>query len=251
MLEDAEDVTGSGFAIEFQGRLVVVTNAHVCAHASFVSVRRLGEAKKYRSRVLEISHDIDLCILTVDSTEFFHGMAPLRLSPNEPHLQDEVSVAGYPEGGDSISVTRGIVSRIEAGPYTETLDMLTIQIDAAINPGNSGGPVFSRDNKMIGVAFAGLDHADNIGYIIPCRILTHFLESVRRFGLFPGVCRLGLQFQSMESEAMAELKKMDGRTGVLIRHVDPLSPCFGILQKGDVLLKIDGGTLSFLRSVFF
>jgi hypothetical protein len=37
---------------------------------------------------------------------------------------------------------KGIVSRIEAGPYTETLEMLTIQIDAAINPGNSGGCLF-------------------------------------------------------------------------------------------------------------
>lgn len=38
--------------------------------------------------------------------------------------------------GDTVSVTKGIVSRIEAGPYTETLEMLQIQIDAAINGTN-------------------------------------------------------------------------------------------------------------------
>ena len=42
-----------------------------------------------------------------------------------------------------------------------------LQIDAAINPGNSGGPVFDPTGKVVGVAFAGLDEADNVGYVIP------------------------------------------------------------------------------------
>lgn len=44
-------------------------------------------------------------------------------------------------GGDNLSVTRGVVSRVCMSTYLHSLDyLLTIQIDAAINPGNSGGP---------------------------------------------------------------------------------------------------------------
>ena len=57
-----------------------------------------------------------------------------------PELQDEVEVLGYPTGGDSLSVTKGVVSRIEATEYAQCSGsyLLAIQIDAAINGGNSG-----------------------------------------------------------------------------------------------------------------
>lgn len=83
-------------------------------------------------------------------------------------MQDDVTVVGYPTGGDNISVTGGVVSRIELQQYAHgiTLALLyfieilivvmkigdaslpAVQIDAAINPGNSGGPVL-KDGKVI------------------------------------------------------------------------------------------------------
>lgn len=59
-------------------------------------------------------------------------------------LQDSILVAGYPLGGDSLSITKGIVSRVTMTRYAHASNkLLGIQIDAAINPGNSGGPAFS------------------------------------------------------------------------------------------------------------
>ena len=56
------------------------------------------------------------------------------------HVQDAVAVVGYPIGGETISVTTGVVSRIEVTSYSHgATELLGIQIDAAINPGNSGG----------------------------------------------------------------------------------------------------------------
>ena len=130
--EPSEDASGTGFLLEVNGKMRILTNAHVVANASFIMVRGLGEAKKFRAHVEHLSHEIDLALLTVKKKEFFRGLSSIKWSISEPFLQDEVFVAGYPEGGDSISITKGIVSRIEAGPYTETLDMLQIQIDAAI-----------------------------------------------------------------------------------------------------------------------
>ena len=64
-----------------------------------------------------------------------------------------MGVIGYPMGGDSLSITAGVVSRVELNTYTSGRDLLIIQIDAAINPGNSGGPVFNIHGDCIGIAF--------------------------------------------------------------------------------------------------
>lgn len=66
-------------------------------------------------------------------------------------------------GGDNISVSKGVVSRVEPTQYVHgATQLLAIQIDAAINPGNSGGPAIMGD-KVAGVAFQNLSNAENIG----------------------------------------------------------------------------------------
>jgi hypothetical protein len=51
----------------------------------------------------------------------------------------QVTVIGYPIGGDTMSVTSGVVSRIEVTSYVHgSSELLGVQIDAAINAGNSG-----------------------------------------------------------------------------------------------------------------
>jgi hypothetical protein len=81
-----------------------------------------------------------LALLTTDDDSFWEGTTPLQLG-GIPELQDPVAVIGYPTGGDNISVSVGVVSRVEPQQYTHgATNLLAIQIDAAINPGNSGGP---------------------------------------------------------------------------------------------------------------
>ena len=91
------------------------------------------------------------------------------------------------------------MSRIEPGDYTHSLQLLQVQIDAAINCGNSGGPVFlGNDEHVVGVAFAGLDDADGIGYIIPSILVNHFLQDLERTGSneFSGMTNLFFFFFS-------------------------------------------------------
>ena len=66
---------------------------------------------------------------------------PPEFSPDLPRTRATVQTYGYPEGGTSLSVTEGIVSRIEYVAHSAWTHGLRIQIDAAVNPGNSGGPV--------------------------------------------------------------------------------------------------------------
>jgi len=141
--------TGSGFVISGNR---ILTNGHLVANQTFIMVRKQGDPKKYVAKLLVAGHECDLAILTVDDPVFFKNLAPLEIGELS-NLQDNVSVLGYPVGGDNISVTKGVVSRIEPTMYSHSgRDLLAVQIDAAINPGNSGGPVI-KDGKAVGVAF--------------------------------------------------------------------------------------------------
>ncbi|GIL56480.1 hypothetical protein Vafri_11837 [Volvox africanus] len=171
----------------------------------------------------------------------------LELGPL-PRLQDGVAVVGYPIGGDTISVTAGVVSRIEVTDYSHgSTDLLAIQIDAAINGGNSGGPVFNRACQCVGIAFQALVGSDveNVGYVIPTPVVTHFLEDYLRTGTFSGFPALGLHWQRMESDALRRAYGMSpGMKGVLVRSVNPTSAAGQLLQPDDVLLSFDGTPIS-------
>ena len=142
-----EESTGSGFSIDHDGELCILTNAHVVADATYVEVRKAGDARKYVATRRKVSHECDLATLTVEDSAFWRDTTPLEFGA-VPCLQDEVSVVGYPEGGEGVSVTVGVVSRIEIQRYAHSgANLLAIQIDAAINPGNSGGPALDEDGR--------------------------------------------------------------------------------------------------------
>ncbi len=135
-------------------------------------------------------------------------------------------MVGYPTGGDNISVTRGIVSRVEPQQYAHgTTTLLAIQIDAAINPGNSGGPAF-QGKKVVGVAFQNLQGAENIGFVIPTTIIDHFLTDVERNASknrpHAGFSSLGLHCQAMENKNLRLFKKMkQGQVGFFLHVPSP------------------------------
>ncbi|CAH8307330.1 unnamed protein product [Eruca vesicaria subsp. sativa] len=229
--------SGSGFVISNNK---ILTNAHVVSDHTFVQVRKHDSPTKFKAKVETVGHDCDLAILKINSKKFWKDLKPLDLG-DVPPLNETVFVVGFPRGGDNISITKGVVSRVEVTKYAHSkAKLMTIQTDAAINSGNSGGPAF-MDNKVIGVAFQGLTSSQNIGYIIPTPIVKHFITSVEENVQFPGFCSLGISCQSMENAGIRRLFKMTPKmTGTLIRRVDPLSSCYGILKEKDVLLSVDG-----------
>ena len=304
--------SGSGVvvAVPVPGGMGILTNAHVVADQTFVQVRRHGSSVKHQARVHAVGHECDLAVLTVDDPAFWTDRArreddeedgegvgsdsdsdsdsvdrlvrPLPLG-DVPHLQGHVTVMGFPQGGDNLSITSGVVSRVELTNYVHgAAQLLAIQLDAAINPGNSGGPAV-QDGKVVGLAFQNLANADNIGYVIPTPIVRRFLEDIeaqeavakleiessvgdgnrdgsklatttaKAFdGVHAGFCALGIKCQATDNPALrAYLGMCSEETGVLVTEVLKLSPSRGALRKDDVLLEVDGrkvandGTVSF------
>jgi S1-C subfamily serine protease len=247
-----EESTGSGFAIRADdGTLCLLTNAHCVADAAFVEVRKAGDARKFVARRHKVAHECDLATLCVEEAAFWEEVTPFEFGAM-PRLQDEVSVVGYPEGGEGVSHTVGVVSRIEIQRYAHSgASLLAIQIDAAINPGNSGGPALDEEGRVIGVAFQGQENSQLIGYVIPVPTIAHFLDprdvAPGSGGTRPiGFCSLGLYWQTLENAGLRAFSGLpsgaaDGAGGgVLIRGLVPLSAAAKLLRRGDVLLELEG-----------
>lgn len=67
-------------------------------------------------------------MLTVEDDEFWKGVSPVEFG-SLPALQDAVTVVGYPIGGDTISVTSGVVSRIEILSYVHgSTELVGLQV---------------------------------------------------------------------------------------------------------------------------
>ncbi len=228
--------TGSGGVIAGNR---ILTNAHVVADHTFIQVRKQSSPKKYTARLLAIGHDCDLALLTVDDPEFFSDLQPLSLG-GLPQLQDSVLVIGFPLGGDKLSITKGVVSRIEIIPYAQSgKRLLGVQIDAAINPGNSGGPVV-QDGKLVGVAMQAIANSQNIGFMIPTNVIAHFLKDVAD-GSYNGFPFLGIEYDNTENPALQQFYKIPQKNeGVVISRALPFSPADQVLKEGDVLMEIDG-----------
>jgi len=209
------------------------------SNQTFIQVKRNVDPKKYIAKVEAIGHECDLALLSVKDENFFKDISPLKFG-SLPNLRDSITVIGYPQGGNKLSTTAGIVSRIELTSYSiSSRRLLSVQIDAAINSGNSGGPVL-QEGKLIGIAMQTFNSGQNIGYIIPIPIVRHFFDDIKD-SAFDGFPRMGIGFDSTENSALRKyynIKDVDG--GVLISKVWPFSPADNKLKEGDVLLEIDG-----------
>ena len=233
----------------------ILTNAHVVANETFIEVKRHGDTTRYKAKVEYISHQADLALLSIEDETFFKGTKALTFD-GLPKIQQEVTVYGFPMGGNSISVSTGIVSRIEHNRYAHSREIfLSIQIDAAVNPGSSGGPAIS-DGKIVGVVMQHVSKSQSIGYIVPVEIVKHFLEDVKD-GRYDGFAHLGLDTQRMENDTLRGVYKMDKETtGVLIINIAEKSSAHSVLKVDDILLEVDGhrvqndGTVEFREHQF-
>ncbi|HEY1793888.1 MAG TPA: trypsin-like peptidase domain-containing protein [Opitutaceae bacterium] len=227
------DITGSGVVIDGKR---ILTNAHVVLYASQVQVQANLAGDKISARVEYIAPSIDLAVLRLDDESFFDTHPPLPRSNAIPAIKDTVLVYGFPVGGNSLSITKGIVSRIEFASYNYPVWGLRIQVDAAINHGNSGGPA-AVDGKMIGLAFSGRTDAENIGYIIPTEEIEFFLGQAASGAPYakPAVYD---DCQTLENSALRPYLKLKATdTGTLVENTDSPDPSYP-LRKWDLISRI-------------
>ena len=228
-----ESITGSGVVINGKR---ILTCAHVARYASQVQIQANQAGDKISATVEYIAPGIDLAILKVDDDSFFTNHPALPFDLSLPDTKDTVMVYGYPEGGTSLSIPKGIVSRTEFVSYNFPVSGLRIQIDAAVNPGNSGGPAIIG-NKIIGLAFSHLSESQNISYIIPCEEISLFLNDIAD-GHYDGKPAMFDELQTLENPALRSFLKLDKSVSGMVVHLPASSADSYPLKEWDVITKI-------------
>jgi len=241
--------SGTGFLIDGNR---IMTNAHVVAWTKQLLVRRYHDPQKYLAKVEFVGHDVDLAVLKVDDPNFYKGMKPLSFG-GLPKVRSTVVTYGFPAGGQQISYTRGVVSRIELQTYVHigNRTFLAGQTDAAINPGNSGGPVI-QDDQVVGVAFEGTHALENTGFFIPTSIIHHFLDDIAD-GTYDGVPEAGLRLASLQNPAFRHMLKLpdDSKRGVRVDKVLDIPTTKALIKPNDVIMQVgdypvdDDGTITY------
>ncbi|WP_257263645.1 S1C family serine protease [Endozoicomonas sp. ONNA2] len=248
---------GSGAIIQLpgSGQRVILTNSHVISSHTFIEGRKNGQTDRYKLKPLWVSHELDLALLVPfhdhEKALFFSGTMPIPLGELPP-LQTDLMLLGYPIGGDTISATKGVLSRLEYQPYSHSgFSFLAGQIDAASNPGNSGGPAVVN-GQIIGVLMQGYSpfEASNIAHIVPVNIIRHFLQDIAD-GYYTGIPSLGIETEELENGFFKTVYGVKENKGVLVRHVIPGSAADGVLQPDDVILELDGYDVGHDKTIVF
>lgn len=148
-------IRGTGF---FVARDLVVTNQHVVAGSSSVTIRP-PRGDPINAYVATVHPEIDLALVRVAGSNQPQPLLPLA-SVSDIRVGEEVIAIGSPRGFQA-TVTRGIVSALRnAG------GIVYVQTDAAINPGNSGGPLINRKGQVIAVNTLKFSGAESLAFAI-------------------------------------------------------------------------------------
>ena len=228
---------GSGFIVRADG--VIVTNAHVVAGASKISVA-MRDGTTYSAKLLGADETNDLAVIKIDAKNL--PVAPMGSSSNL--LIGEWAIAiGSPFGfllaNSEPSVTAGVVSGTGRNLAAESngsgvyVDM--IQTDASINPGNSGGPLVNALGEVIGVnssIYSPSGGSIGLGFAIPINRAQRVTDDL----LAHGVIRrpwVGIKLQTTAPGASVIQPR-----GVPVSSVVPGSPAARAgIQRGDVLVQ--------------
>ncbi len=215
---------GSGFVVRRDG--IIVTNAHVIAGATKVSIG-MRDGTSYDATVVGIDETNDLAVVRIKATDL--PVAPLGSSSTL--IVGEWSIAignpfGFVLGNSEPSVSVGVISAVGrnlagrgdgGGVY---VDM--IQTDAAINPGNSGGPLVNAAGDVVGVnssIYSPSGGSVGLGFAIPIDRTKRIVEDLLEHGAVrqPWV---GIRLQTPDVASAREAAAV----GAIVARIVPGSP---------------------------
>ncbi|MCK4499104.1 trypsin-like peptidase domain-containing protein [Candidatus Babeliales bacterium] len=246
---------GSGFFIDEDG--FFLTNYHVVSQALRVQVQMpIFGKERFDAEIVGVSPDRDLALLQLGSV----GRARLRKefgtipflkfgSSDDVQRGEEILALGFPLAMQHIKSTQGIVSGWERVVFGERgFGQLCFQMTAPINPGSSGGPSLNSKCEVVGINFAGIAGAQNVGYIIPVNDVKSAIADLHKVKLLRKP-RLGCALQ-YTNEDMAKLLQFPEGGGLYVAKVmeGSLMERVGV-KKGDVVREINGHLLDYQGNV--
>jgi S1-C subfamily serine protease len=236
-----QSAVGAGTGIVI-GPSTVLTNNHVVAGATDLTVRSIGNGQTFPATVIGYDRSHDIAVLAVAGG----GLQPANLgnsdtiSVGEPivALGNAGGVGGAPSAVDGrIAAVNQTVSANDAlTGSTETLNGL-IQLDANIRPGDSGGPTVNSANQVIAMNTAASDNfrlGRGQGFAIPINVAMGIAGQIQGGGS-PTVHIGPTAFLGVG------VNDAGGGAGAIIRQVIPNGPAAGAgFAPGDVINSVNG-----------
>ena len=235
---------GTGFIVRSDG--LIVTNRHVVDDREAEYVVFTNDNKQLKVDKIDRDPINDLAILKVEAT----NLPTMELGDSSKLKVGQFAIAiGTALGEFRHTVTTGVISGLGRGitagdvmgSSSEELENV-IQTDAAINPGNSGGPLLNSLGQVIGVNVAVSQQGQNIGFALPINLVKEALDNFTNRGGFGTRGFLGVQYKMITQEAALLNDVPRGALLTLVQEGAPADKAG--LQKGDVVIKVDGKVLS-------
>ncbi|MBQ4132322.1 MAG: trypsin-like peptidase domain-containing protein [Desulfovibrionaceae bacterium] len=225
---------GSGVIVDGRKGLVI-TNAHVIAGASEISVR-LQDGRTFNAELVGSGPDFDLAVLRIPGSR---NLPEADLGDSDKIMPGETVIAIGNPYGFSHTITTGVVSALGRSLNTRSSYFSDlIQTDAAINPGNSGGPLINLSGRVIGINSAMLAKAEGIGFAIPSKKILEVADELVYQGSVSPVW-LGVFGQDIDPGLASYLGLAD-LSGFLVTQFADNSPARRAgLKAGDVILKLN------------
>ncbi len=225
---------GSGFIVSTDG--LVLTNAHVVAEASKVTVR-LTDGREFAAKVVGSDRKTDIAVLRIDAKD----LPTVRIgNPATTRVGESVVAIGSPYGFEN-TVTAGIVSA-KSRSLPEENYVPFIQTDAAINPGNSGGPLFNLAGEVIGInsqIYSRTGGYQGLSFAIPIDVAMRVGNQLATNGRVSRA-KLGVSIQDVD-RALADSFGLAKPGGAMVANVEKGGPAAKAgLKEGDVVLKFNG-----------
>ena len=169
-------VQGSGFIYNAGGQMIILTNYHVVAATTNISITFVNE-KQYSASILGSNPNADLALLSTNAPK--DEFNPLEIVTSSTlRVGDSVIVVGTPYGLEG-SMSVGIVSALNRTLETEDYSIgNVIQTTAPLNPGNSGGPLLNYEGQVVGIATAIVQESEGIGFAIPSDTILEKIEEI-------------------------------------------------------------------------
>ena len=246
---DGAQGAGTGVVLTSDG--IVLTNHHVVAGSTSITVTDIGNGNSYTAKVLGYDRSHDVAVLKLTGASGLQT-APLGNSANVA-IADAVVAVGNALGkggtptavpGTVTDLNQSITAQDSANGTSEQLTGL-IQIDAPIQPGDSGGALVAADGTVVGIVTAGSATASSQqtatqGFAIPMATAHQVAEQIvagraSNTVHIGGTAFLGLQVTGGTGTSAS---------GVVVAGTVSGSAASGVgIVAGDVVTTLDGRTV--------